>query len=164
MATALPDLLGQRLSIVFCSPVLGECAAERGHHHSGRGDVFWDLLHQAGLTPRRLSPEDDVTLPALGLGLTSLAARGDVPALAERVQRHGPAWVAFTGRRPADMVAAVLGQSRPALGPQDWTLGGSEVFVLPSSSSANQRRDYGGRPSRLEWWGELAQLAAVPSR
>jgi double-stranded uracil-DNA glycosylase len=28
--------------------------------------------------------------------------------------------------------------------------------VLPSSSGANRRRDYDGRPSRLDWWSELA--------
>jgi TDG/mug DNA glycosylase family protein len=38
----------------------------------------------------------------------------------------------------------------------DWTIGDAEVFVLPSSSGANRRRDYDGRATRVEWWRELA--------
>jgi TDG/mug DNA glycosylase family protein len=33
----------------------------------------------------------------------------------------------------------------------------ARVFVLPSSSGANRRRSYDGRPTRVAWWSELAQ-------
>ena len=48
----------------------------------------------------------------------------------------------------------------PARRYTDWGIGTSEVFVLPGTSGANQRKDYDGRPNRLAWWRELAALAA----
>jgi TDG/mug DNA glycosylase family protein len=46
-----------------------------------------------------------------------------------------------------------------AYGEQAWTVAGAKVFVLPSSSGANRRRDYEGRPDRLSWFVELAGVA-----
>jgi TDG/mug DNA glycosylase family protein len=37
-----------------------------------------------------------------------------------------------------------------------WGLGPASVFVLPSPSGANRRRDYDGRLTRLDWWADLA--------
>ena len=55
----------------------------------------------------------------------------------------------------AQGVARALGvRHRPA----DWYLGESQVFVLPGTSGANQRKDYDGRPDRLSWWRTLADL------
>lgn len=55
-----------------------------------------------------------------------------------------------------------LGQPRPSLGRQEWTFGGAKVFVLPSPSGRNQgRSSYDGRPTRLAWWRELAELSAA---
>ena len=47
---------------------------------------------------------------------------------------------------------------RPSLGVQDWYVGPAQVFVLPGTSGANQRRDYDGRPNRLSWWRDLALI------
>lgn len=35
---------------------------------------------------------------------------------------------------------------------------GDGFWRLLHDSGANQRRDHGGRPDRLSWWTELAQL------
>ncbi|GAB2854731.1 mismatch-specific DNA-glycosylase [Myroides odoratimimus subsp. xuanwuensis] len=158
----LPDRLAPRLPLVVCGTAVGDCAAERGHHFSARGDAFWTLLHQAGLTPALLVPTDDEDLPEHGVGLASLvqtpgAPTGfDVPDLAARLATATPQWVAFNGLVAATAVARAHGQPRPHLGPQAWRVAGAEVFVLPSSSGVNRRRDYGGRPTRLAWWSELA--------
>ena len=42
---------------------------------------------------------------------------------------------------------------------QAWTLVGCKVFVLPSSSAANRGTGHlEGRPSRLAWWREFADV------
>lgn len=46
-----------------------------GHYYAGRNNRFWELLHAAGLTPRRLRFEDDRLLPSLGIGVTDLVKR-----------------------------------------------------------------------------------------
>jgi TDG/mug DNA glycosylase family protein len=167
----LPDILAPDLDVVFCGTAVGECSARRGHYYAGPGNAFWSLLHGAGFTARRLAPEEDVTLPEHGLGLTDLVKdvarshdRGlafDVPTLLAKVEQHRPSWVAFTGKVAGQAVARALGHPRPGLGVQSWTLARSEVFVLPSSSGANQRKEYDGRATRLEWWTDLALLAGA---
>ncbi len=164
--SGLPDILSSHMSVLFCGMVATDCAAVRGHHYSGRGDAFWQLIHDAGLTPRRLTPQQDASLSRHGLGVTTLTTRGaedrtgpvDVPFLVAKVIRCRPVWLAFTGKGTAGLVARELGEAHPALGTQRWTVGDSNVFVLPSSSSANQRKDYDGRPHRLDWWAELGGL------
>ena len=168
MTRVLPDVLAPDLDIVFCGLAVGECAALRGHHHAGRGDSFWQLLHAAGLTPRRLEPDEDDSLPTYGLGLTDVprdllgvdAAPGyDVPGLVTKAERLRPRWVALTGKGTAATVARALGERPPRLGPVTWRIGPADVFVLPSASGANRRRDYDGRPARLDWWADLARSA-----
>ena len=165
----LPDILAPDLRIVFCGTAAGERSAERGHYYAGRGNAFWRLLADTGLTPRLLSPEDDASLPRFGLGLTDLVKevaqshdRGlvfDVAGLVAKVERYGPAWLALTSKRAGQAAATALGHPSPGLGPASWSVGPTQVFVLPSPSGANHRREYDGRPTRLEWWADLACLA-----
>jgi TDG/mug DNA glycosylase family protein len=162
----LDDILAPELRVVVCGTAVGECAARRGDHYTARGEAFWPLLHDGGLTPTRLDPADGELLPAHGIGLVSLVRDADrrelgfdVPSLAARLEPVRTAWVAFNGKVAAEAVARTLGHRRPSLGVQPWTFAGAEVFVLPSSSGANRRADYDGRPSRLDWWRELGTLA-----
>lgn len=134
-----------------------------GHYYAGPGNTFWRLLHQCGLTPRLLEPAEDTTLTTYGVGLADVVKDRDDPdpafdvaAFLARVERHGPQWVAFNGKQVAQAVARGLGHRPSGLGVVDWCIAGAEVFVLPSSSGANRRRDYDGRPSRIDWWRELA--------
>ncbi len=163
----LPAILAPQLSVVFCGTAVGECAAARGHHYAGPGNSFWRLLHEAGFTQRRLPPEEDATLPSYGYGLTDLlqveaqsqhrGRRFDVASLVATVQVYQPRWLAFTSKTAGQAAARGLGLAVPGLGPADWRIGETPVFVLPSPSGVNQRRDYDGRPTRVEWWRELAQ-------
>ena len=162
----LADVWEPGLDLVVSGTAVGPCAADRGHHYAQRGNAFWRLLHDSGLTPELLGPPDEAALPRHGLGLVDLVKRlpppdpFDVDGLACALEQVGPAWVAFNGRVGAEAVARAVGEPRPSLGRQAWTFAGARVFVLPSSSGANQRRDHGGRPDRLVWWSELASLVA----
>lgn len=170
--TVLPDILAPHLTVVFCGTVVGKRSAERGHYYAGPGNTFWHLLHESGLTPRLLRPDEDATLPTYGLGLTDLVKtvaqsndRGlpfDVATLVGKIEHYRPRWLALTSKTAGQAAARSLGHPPSELGPAPWSLGGTKVFVLPSPSGANQRRDYAGRPTRLEWWTDLAH--AVPPR
>jgi hypothetical protein len=87
----------------------------------------------------------------------------EIERLVAAVGRWEPAFLAFTAKGTAAYAARALGHRAPGLGLASWGIGRSEVFVLPGTSGANQRKDYDGRPNRLAWWTELAGLAALSS-
>jgi TDG/mug DNA glycosylase family protein len=84
----------------------------------------------------------------------------EIDRLVADVERWQPAFVAFTAKGTAGYAARALGHRPPSLGIAPWGIGKSEIFVLPGTSGANRRKDYDGRPDRLTWWHELAELAA----
>ena len=71
------DLLAPGLRAVFVG-TRGRNGSPHGrHYYDGAGNQFWNLLHLSGLTPVRIDPSDDVTLPSYGFGLTDLVWRDD---------------------------------------------------------------------------------------
>ena len=164
----LPDIVGPEPLIVFCGLAGGESTQSRDNYYASRGNNFWAMLHQSGLTPRQLRPDEDVLVPQFGLGLTDLVGhwdppRVDIDELVAKVEKWQPEWLAFTSKDVAGKAARALGHRKPGLGPAPWGIDRAEVFVLPGTSGANQRKDYDGRPGRLSWWRDLAMLVGKES-
>jgi double-stranded uracil-DNA glycosylase len=166
----LPDIVGSDPVIVFCGLAGAESTKHRDHYYASPGNNFWECVHLSGLTPRRLRPDEDRTVVEFGLGLTDLVGHWDhesnrgwveIERLVAAVDRWEPAFLAFTAKGTAAYAARALGHRAPGLGLTMWGIGRSEVFVLPGTSGANQRKDYDGRPNRLAWWTELAGLASA---
>ena len=168
MPSAVPDVLGPGLSVVFCGINPGRWSAAATAHFANPRNDFWRLLAEAGLTPRQLSPEEQWELFDLGLGLTNAAERttpgssdlrrADFAGSAERLERIAvelrPRFIAFVGK------AAYEGafRERPALGLQERRLGETRLFVLPSTSPANAAVPY---EERLQWFHALAELVSA---
>ena len=148
MAKPLPDIVGPGLSVIFCGLNPGLSAAASGHHFMGRSNRFWRVLHLAGFTPGQIAPEDDASLLAFGLGITSVVERPtagvddlarsefvDAAARFERwVRRHAPCYVAFLGKAA---YAAMMGRRSVAWGLQVEPFGGAVAWVLPNPSGRN---------------------------
>jgi len=168
MGPVLDDLLCPGLSVVFCGTAVATASADQGHYYSGPGNKFWQLLHEAGFTPRRLRPEDDSTLPTYGVGITDLVKDvaqshdrgldfGETATIAAHIMAATPTWVAFNGQTAGRAAAAQLGLARRRdiqLGEQPWSIGTSRVFVLPSSSGAHATMPYA---EKLTWWRNLRE-------
>jgi double-stranded uracil-DNA glycosylase len=170
----LPDILQSSLRAVFVGTSVATTSAQRRHYYSGRGNRFWQLLFEAGLTGNRpLTPDEDRRLPEFGLGLTDLvkgraassdgllrATDYDVPAFVERIRTANPKVVAFNGKEAARRVARSLhGLKTVELGEAQWTVSSSRVFVLPSSSgSSSDPTHFSPRATKAEWWCELGDL------
>ncbi len=167
----LPPIIGPDPAILFCGSAGEESPTSREHYYQTPGNSFWESVHLAGLSPVLLDPTEDHRLPSLGLGVTDVVGRrvagsevfrADVEELLVTLERWQPDWLAFTGKTVAAQAARALGRRPPRLlGATEWYLGTTQVFVLPGPSGANRRRDYDGRPTRLAWWRELAQLAGL---
>lgn len=145
--TILPDVLAPRLGIVFCGTQAGRVSALRGAYYAGPGNRFWPVLHEVGLVPRQLRPEEFSCLPEYGIGLTDVAkatsgpdtallpAHVDVEGFLMKMRAAAPAFIAFNGKRAA---GAVLGVPGPRIfyGRQPVAVAGCATFVLPSTSGA----------------------------
>jgi TDG/mug DNA glycosylase family protein len=139
----LPDLLRPGLALVFCGTAAGERSAREGAYYAHPGNLFWQALYEAGITPGRLVPADFPRLLALDIGLTDLAKRhsgndADLPrdafdaaALAAKIERCQPCLLAFTSKTAA---RAALGRAITAYGVQPERIGATEIHALPSPS------------------------------
>ena len=122
---------------------MATASAERGHYYSGRGNKFWQLLHESGFTPFLLAPEDDASLPSYGIGMTDLVKGvaqshdrgldyGQANAVAGHLIAAAPQWVAFTGLTAGRAAARQLCLARPkgvALGEQPWAVPAASRLV-----------------------------------
>jgi TDG/mug DNA glycosylase family protein len=165
--SSVPDVLAPDLQVVFCGINPGRWSDAAAAHFANPRNDFWRLLHDAGFTPRLYAPTEQFELPGLGLGLTNAAYRttpgssdlrsGDFEGSAERLaalaEELRPAWIGFVGKE------AYRGpfRERPELGVQERRLGGTQLFVLPSTSPANAAVPY---EERLRWFEELAARAS----
>ncbi len=164
-ASAVPDILGPGLRLVFVGINPGRVSAAAAAHFANPRNDFWRLLHASGLTPRVLEPREQLALLALGIGITNAALRttpgsGDLrsadfagsQARLERVARDlRPRIIAFVGK---EAYRGTFGE-RPDLGLQGRRLGKSRLFVLPSTSPANAAVPW---PERRRWFLALAAL------
>jgi double-stranded uracil-DNA glycosylase len=144
----LPDVVAADLDVLFCGINPSLTSAARGHHFARPGNRFWPALHVAGLTPRRLTPEEDRELLRYGLGVTNLVdrptrtaaelspaeLRAGAAALDELVARHRPRVVAVLG---VTAWRQAFGRPRAVLGPQPERIGGALTWVAPNPSGLN---------------------------
>lgn len=160
----LPDILAPGLKLVFVGYNPSLPAARIGHYYAGKQNFFYVLLHRHGLTPVLLSPWDDRTLPRYGIGVTDLcpiptaqagmlpagALRGGRALLRDKLERFGPRLVCFNG---LGVYRAYFCRSLATVGLQPDLIGKSRVFVVPSTSAANN----GLMVQREAAFGELAR-------
>ncbi|HWH14157.1 MAG TPA: mismatch-specific DNA-glycosylase, partial [Miltoncostaeaceae bacterium] len=71
----VPDLVADGLALLVCGINPGLWSGWSGSHFAGPGNRLWPALALAGITPRRLRPEEGAALLACGVGITNLVAR-----------------------------------------------------------------------------------------
>ncbi|HEX2074783.1 MAG TPA: G/U mismatch-specific DNA glycosylase [Geodermatophilus sp.] len=144
----MPDVVAPGLDVLFCGINPSLVSAARGHHFARPGNRFWPALHLAGLTDRRLAPEEDRELPRYGLGVTNLVdrptrtaaelepaeLRAGAAALADLVARFRPRVVAVLG---VTAWRVAFGRPRATTGLQAERVGGAATWVVPNPSGLN---------------------------
>ena len=161
--SAVPDVLGPNLRVVFCGINPGRVSAAAQAHFANPRNDFWRLLHAAGFTSRLYEPNEQFELLKEGVGATNAAARttpgsgdlrrgdfdrGHIERIAHELK---PAWIAFVGK---EAYRGVFNE-RPELGVQERVLGATKLFVLPSTSPANAAVPW---DERLHWFQMLEAL------
>jgi double-stranded uracil-DNA glycosylase len=164
----LPDILAAGLDVLIVAINPSVRSAEAGHSFASKGNPFWRLLHQSGLTPVLLKPEEGARLPEFGIGLASGVRRATRTAaeLTRAEQRLGAKRVARVVAELRPRYVALLGLTLYPIffpagtergpGLKTGTVSGSRVFVLPNPSGLN--RAYPGFDKKLVWYRALATL------
>lgn len=148
MSDGLPDIIGGRLSVLFCGINPGLYSAAIGHHFGRPGNRFWPTLHAAGFTPRLYSPYEERDLLDLGYGITNVVERATATAdqlepgefvaggkrLRARVKKFAPRFLAVLG---IGAYRIAFDQPKAKLGLQEEVLGTTRLWVLPSPSGLN---------------------------
>lgn len=145
---ALPDIVAENLTVLFCGINPSLYSAAVGHHFARPGNRFWKAIHLAGFTAIEIHPRQDHTLPSLGLGLTNLVNRATAKAasleageledgadqLTQKVLTLAPKALAIAG-----LTAFRTGFRRPRAieGLQDFRMGSTIVWALPNPSGLN---------------------------
>ena len=171
-AKPLPDVLAEDLDILFCGINPSLMSAARGHHFARPGNRFWPALHLAGLTPRRLAPDEDRELLHYGIGLTNIVARPTRAAaeLSVAELREGASALGELVSRYRPRVVAVLGitawrtafeRPRATLGPQPERVGDAETWVAPNPSGLNAHHQL---PDLARCYAELRYASLFQSR
>jgi double-stranded uracil-DNA glycosylase len=161
----VPDVLAPGLRVVFCGINPGRVSAAAQAHFANPRNDFWRLLHAARFTSRLYSPTEQFEVLREGIGITNAAYRttpgsGDLrkgdfdgERLARIALELKPEWLGFVGK---EAYRGAFGE-RPELGVQERLLGGTQLFVLPSTSPANAAVPW---RVRLHWFQELAGRAS----
>jgi double-stranded uracil-DNA glycosylase len=170
----LPDYLQPGLRVVLVGTAGCDGPTERRHYYAGRGNQFWLLLHESGLTPVRLQPEDDELLPSYGVGLTDLirdsaalphadpTERYRLSDFAAKIEKYQPDVVAFTSKTAAEAYSRAARERRPRdFGPLSWTIAGRPAFVLPGPSGSNNAMSV---PLRIALWRDLVDFVDTLQR
>jgi TDG/mug DNA glycosylase family protein len=157
----LPDLLRDRLKVVFVgiNPSLFSVAA--GHYFARRTNRFWPCFSRSKLSEtarralglRQLECHHDNALPAHGFGFTDVVKRATVRAgdvrpqefsagvhvLVAKLERHRPRIACFHGMTGYRHVLRALSTTggEPGLGLQPLCIGETGCFVVPNPSGAN---------------------------
>ena len=144
----VPDVIGPGLGVLFCGINPGLYSGATGYHFARPGNRFWPALYGAGFTPRLLHPSEELELLDLGCGITNLVRRATATAdeiaseellagrkrLETKVKRYRPKAVAILG---IGAYRTAFGERAAMLGPQEKSLAGNALWVLPNPSGLN---------------------------
>jgi|TARA_Y100000758_G_scaffold70616_1_gene46420 TDG/mug DNA glycosylase family protein len=148
----LPDVLVHGLDVVFCGSAAGSASAKARAYYAGRGNRFWPILHESGLTPRQMLPSEFRDAVQYGIGLTDLSkfqsgadsvldpGGDDTGGLAEKITAYEPRVLTFNGKRAGSVfLHEIFAYNIKDYGLQPQALGTTALFVLPSTSGAARR-------------------------
>jgi TDG/mug DNA glycosylase family protein len=142
----LSDLLKHSLRIVLCGTAAGTTSAAERAYYAHRQNKFWRILHETGLIPQPLQPQQYRSLLQHGIGLTDLVKAGagmdratlpkltaaDRTRLSAAVATFRPQFLAFTSKTAGQKFF----DGKRDYGEQLELIGDTRVWILPSTSGA----------------------------
>lgn len=142
------DLIDYDLKVLFCGINPGLYSGATGFHFARPGNKFWKALHGAGFTDRLLHPSEEQELLERGYGITCFVSRTTARAdeltadefaeggrvLVRKIEKFRPKILAVLGLGAYRMA---FNNAKAKLGPQDESICGTSVWLLPNPSGLN---------------------------
>jgi len=167
---SIPDLIRTDLKILFCGINPGLYSGATGLHFARPGNRFWPALHAASFTKRLLAPWENEELLEAGYGVTNLVMRTTATAaelddeeyragrraLARKIRRYSPRWVAVLG---LGAYRTGFGKPDATIGRQTEKIGSAGLWVLPNPSGLNANYQL---PQLIRMFNELRLAADEP--
>lgn len=165
---SIPDLIAPNLKILFCGINPGLYSGATGLHFAKPGNRFWRALHAGGFSTRVLSPWENGELLDAGYGITNLVPRTTATAaelnddeyragriaLARKVRKYSPRWVAILGM---GAYRTGFGKADATVGRQPERIGSAGIWVLPNPSGLNANYQL---PQLAKMFQELRAVAS----
>jgi TDG/mug DNA glycosylase family protein len=134
----VPDVLADDLAVLLVGVNPSLASGWAGLHFAHPGNRLWTVLHQAGLTPRRLRPDETDALLASGVGITNLVDRATA-----RASEVGPDELRAGRGRLERLVSRCRPRRVAVLGLQAFRA----AFEAPRASTGRAERHVAGRPA-----------------
>lgn len=164
----LRDIIKPNLKILFVGVSPGKLSANAGHYFAGPSNVFWKLLHESGLTAKRLTPEEDWNMLKYKLGLTDIVKKPTTTTtelkancsmkntlrLNRAINSFNPKIVAFVGKCSFRIYSQ--NQSKLEYGLQ-YNFNNVRMYLLPSSSGQSYADT--NYQEKLDWYKNLKKYA-----
>jgi len=142
----LIDVIAPRLKVLFCGINPSLYSAVLGHHFARPGNRFWQMLHDAGFTPRLLSPSEENKLLKYRCGITDIVEGATAGAieltqsdfengeqrLTTKVRQYKPEFVTVLG---IDAYRKAFKRPKAKIGRQMEPIGEATLWVLPNPSA-----------------------------
>ena len=172
---AVPDLLGDRLRLLFVGINPGLWTAATQTHFAHPGNRFYPALRLAGLIDRDIdrsagfSAADRTHLISRGIGITNLVNRATVRASelgADELREGAERLEVLVGDRKP-VVVAIAGvtayrtafrQPKAKLGRQPGELANAELWVVPNPSGLNAHET---TTTLAAWYRDVGEAAGV---
>lgn len=166
----IKDVIAPGLRVLFCGINPGLYSGATGHHFARPGNRFWPTIHQAGFTPRQLSPAEERELLTLGYGITNLVARTTATAdelsaeellagykrLERKVKRYGPQVLAVLG---IGAYRLAFREPKATLGSQERSITNTSIWVLPNPSGLNAHYQLSALVEQFQRLREFSDLS-----
>lgn len=153
------------MDIVFCGMAPGNKSARVGAYYAHKGNRFWRVLKEVGLTDVELKPEEFPRLSEYNIGITDLfkdqcgmdhmidVKKFDREFFNNKILKASPRKLAFTSKNVGSVYFGVS-PAKISFGLQKEKLGETLIYVLPGTSPANSG-NWGKNPDYIEYWREL---------
>lgn len=164
----LRDIIAGNLRILFVGTSPGPKSSRAEHYFAGGPNVFWRLLFESGLTPRRLTAQQDNEMIEYGYGLTDIVKKptgidrirrldtlSGADKLNRRMAKFRPRVAAFVGKKGWQIYNRTP-RKQYGYGYQR-TFKNTHLYLIPSSSGQSYRDTK--YPEKLRWYKALHEYA-----